>query len=159
MKLQIIKIGKPAHSAYSELVDVYSKRLRPIWKIDEIILKAQSHQERAGRDIYARIGWNAQGQRQDPQHIVVTLDERGRSLSSPAFARYMQDRMMESAKTLSIIIGGPYGLNEELRQGSDLVWSLSPAVFPSDMAWLLVWEQLYRVSTIMRGTSYHHDGD
>ncbi|RYZ50176.1 MAG: hypothetical protein EOP07_23325 [Proteobacteria bacterium] len=33
----------------------------------------------------------------------------------------------------------------------------SKGVFPSDLAWVMLWEQLYRSSTIIRGTSYHHE--
>ncbi len=158
MKLQILKIGRPAHQAYEELAAVYSKRLKPIWKIEENFLKAQASQERSGKDIYARLGWNAQGVRQDSQHMVIALDERGREFSSPGLAELLQKTMDQGhIKSLSIVIGGPYGLSEEVRKGADVSWSLSKAVFPSDLAWLMVWEQLYRASTIMRGTSYHHD--
>ncbi len=157
MKFQILKIGRPAHSAYEELAGVYSKRLKPIWKIEEHFLKALPSQERSGKEIYARLGWTPQGVRQDPQHLVIVLDERGKELSSPDLAHFFQTTMNQGQiKLMSIIIGGPYGLSEDIRKAADLSWSLSKAVFPSDLAWLMVWEQMYRASTILRGTSYHH---
>lgn len=158
MKIQVIKIGRPAHPAYADLVQVYLKRLKPIWKVEDLIIKAQSHEERSGKELFQRLGWNPQGTKLDPGHKVIVLDERGRGLSSPQLAQYLAQQMDQSfCKTLSVVIGGPFGLSEELLKGADLVWSLSPAVFPSDMAWLMVWEQLYRASTIIRGTGYHHE--
>jgi 23S rRNA (pseudouridine1915-N3)-methyltransferase len=158
VKLQIVKIGRPAHGAYQDLVSVYAKRLKPIWKIEEVQLKAQSSQERSGKDVFQRLGWSADGKKLDPHHGVVVVDERGREFSSPELAAWLEKEMQAGLwKTLSLVIGGPYGLSDEVRRGADQVWSLSRAVFPSDLAWLMVWEQLYRASTIIRGTGYHHD--
>ncbi len=158
MKIQVLKIGRPAHQAYADLVDVYIKRLKPVWKVEDITLKAQAHQERSGKEIYARLGWSALGTKTDPGQTVVVLDERGQGLSSPELAQFMQKQMNQGiCKTLSFVIGGPFGLSEDLRKSADVVWSLSPAVFPSDLAWLAVWEQLYRASSIIKGTGYHHE--
>ena len=156
--MQVIKIGKPAHSAYQELSEMFFKRLKPVWKIEEIMLKAHANQERAGQDIFPKLAWSAQGQKLDPQHIVVALDERGREFTSPQFAQWMQSKIDSSfVKQMTFVIGGPYGLHEDVRRQADLVWSLSKGVFPSDLAWVMLWEQLYRASTILRGTSYHHE--
>ena len=57
---------------------------------------------------------------------------------------------------MTFVIGGPYGLTDEVRQQADLVLSLAKGVFPSDLAWVMLWEQLYRASTIIRRTPYHH---
>lgn len=158
MKVQVIKIGRPAHPAYSELVQVYVKRLKPVWKVEDLLIKSQSREERSGRELFQRLGWSPQGLRSDPGHKVIVLDERGRSFSSPELAQFLSQQMDHSyCKSLSIVIGGPFGLSSELVKAADCVWSLSPAVYPSDLAWLMVWEQLYRASTIIRGTGYHHE--
>lgn len=155
--MQVLKIGRPAHSAYAELSEMYFKRLRTVWKIDELILKAHSSQDRAGQEIFSKLGWSSTGQRLDPQHLVVALDERGKELTSPDFATWIQDKIDSSfVKQMTFVIGGPYGLNEEVRKQADLVLSLSKGVFPSDLAWVMLWEQLYRSSTIIRRTPYHH---
>ena len=157
MKIQIVKVGRPAHAAYQELVDVYTKRLKSVWKIEGLQLKAQASQERSGKELYQRLGWSSDGKRLDGHHGVLVLDERGHEFSSPELAAWLERAMQAGLwKNLSIVVGGPYGLTEDLRQGADQVWSLSRAVFPSDLAWLMVWEQLYRASTIIRGTAYHH---
>lgn len=155
--MQVLKIGRPAHSAYTELSEMYFKRLRTVWKIDEHILKAHASQERAGQDIFSKLGWSSSGQRLDPQHLVIALDERGKELTSPQLATWIQEKIDNSfVKQMTFVIGGPYGLTEEVRHQADLCLSLSKGVFPSDLAWVMLWEQLYRASTIIRRTPYHH---
>ncbi len=137
---------------------MFFTRLKPVWKIEEIILKASSSHERSGSDLYPRLGFGAQGQRIDHHHLVVALDERGIEMSSPQLANWIQDKFdKNSVKQLSFVIGGPYGLHEDITKRADLVWSLARGVYPSDMAWIMVWEQLYRASNIIRKTGYHHE--
>lgn len=157
MKIQIIKVGKPAHAAYESLAAMFAKRLKPIWKIEEHIIRS-SGAERSGRELYTRLACSAEGRKLDAQHAIVVLDERGKDLSSPDLAQFIQKKMdQNSIKTLSFVIGGPYGLTEQLRQEAELIWRLSLGVLPSDLAWVVVWEQIYRASSILRGTAYHHE--
>ncbi len=157
MKIQIIKVGKPAHAAYEELAAMFAKRLKPIWKIDEHLLRAAGS-ERSGREINSRLGLNAEGQKLDAHQGLVVLDERGKDLSSPELAQFLLQKMEQGqTKSLSFVIGGPYGISDELRQQADFVWRLSKGVLPSDLAWVVVWEQLYRAASIIRGTPYHHE--
>ena len=60
------------------------------------------------------------------------------------------------SKNLSIVVGGAYGINDELRSKANFVWSLSKLVFPHEIAWLLVSEQLYRAGQINKNSGYHH---
>ncbi|HYX39306.1 MAG TPA: 23S rRNA (pseudouridine(1915)-N(3))-methyltransferase RlmH [Oligoflexus sp.] len=152
MKIQIIKVGKPAHAAYEELAEMFAKRLKPIWKIEEHIVRAAGS-ERAGKELQSKLGMSG-----DPHQAVVVLDERGKDLTSPELAQFIQSKMdLGHTKSLTFVIGGPYGISDELRQQADFVWRLSKGVFPSDLAWVMVWEQIYRAASILRGTPYHHE--
>lgn len=152
MKIQIFKVGKPAHAAYEELAGMFAKRLKPIWKIEEHILRAAGA-ERAGKELQAKLG-----RADDPSQALVVLDERGKDLSSPELAQLIQNKMdLGHIKSLNFLIGGPYGIADELRVHADFVWRLSKGVFPSDLAWVIVWEQIYRAANILRGTPYHHE--
>lgn len=55
-----------------------------------------------------------------------------------------------------IIIGGAYGVNDRLISRADLLWSLSPLVFPHQLVRLILIEQLYRSQEIALGNPYHH---
>lgn len=55
-----------------------------------------------------------------------------------------------------VIIGGAYGVTDELNHRADFVWSLSRLVFPHQLVRMLLAEQVYRAQEISGGRSYHH---
>lgn len=88
---------------------------------------------------------------------IVSLDERGSLWSSPELAGFIREQQNNPAvKYLCFVVGSPYGIESEVRSLCHASWSLSPAVFPSDLAWLLVNEQVYRAFSILHGSPYHH---
>ena len=87
---------------------------------------------------------------------VVLLDERGANLSSPALSEKLQSYMNQATHNLIIVIGGAFGVNQDVFKRADFVWSLSPLVFPHQLVRLIVIEQLYRAHTIIAGEKYHH---
>jgi 23S rRNA (pseudouridine1915-N3)-methyltransferase len=67
-----------------------------------------------------------------------------------------EKRADNRVKSMAFVVGGPYGLPENILAKADLKLALSKAVFTSDLAWLVVWEQLYRTYSIITGGNYHH---
>ncbi|NRA65167.1 MAG: 23S rRNA (pseudouridine(1915)-N(3))-methyltransferase RlmH [Pseudobacteriovorax sp.] len=159
MKFRIIKIGKIADPNYRQLVDKFEKRLRSFGKVEGIHIKAYPDDQKQMKELTARMDLSSTEARlTKPDEFLVSLDERGRILSSPELAELIQTKKGTGLiKHITFMIGGPYGLPSEVRKKSDFIWSLSKAVFPSDMAWMIVWEQLYRASSIIQGSSYHHE--
>jgi 23S rRNA (pseudouridine1915-N3)-methyltransferase len=92
-----------------------------------------------------------------PEDWLVSLDERGTSLSSRQLAGFIRDRGNESVKKLIFLIGGAYGLDETLLKKSKFIWSLSELTFPHQLVRLLLAEQIYRACSIGRNEKYHHD--
>ncbi|WP_457915238.1 23S rRNA (pseudouridine(1915)-N(3))-methyltransferase RlmH [Candidatus Minimicrobia naudis] len=86
--------------------------------------------------------------------FVILLDERGKNLSSPELSDLIIDGI--SIRRIVFIIGGAYGVTYDLRQKSNVVWSLSNLVFPHQLVRLILAEQLYRAQEIHRGSHYHH---
>ena len=87
---------------------------------------------------------------------LVLLDEQGRQLSSPELANFIQLRANESAKTIVFLIGGAFGVSDEVKKRANYQWSLSKLVFPHQLVRLMLAEQLYRACTIIRNEKYHH---
>lgn len=87
---------------------------------------------------------------------LVLLDEHGKQLSSPELANFIQQRANESAKTIVFLIGGAFGVSDEVKKRANYQWSLSKLVFPHQLVRLIVAEQLYRACTIIRNEKYHH---
>lgn len=109
-------------------------------------LEGSRAREEESRAIFSRL---------DSQDTVILLDERGKLLDSPALSR-MLSSYIESSRHIVLVIGGAYGVSEELQSRADLVWSLSPLVFPHQLVRLLLIEQLYRAQEIAAGHPYHH---
>lgn len=92
-----------------------------------------------------------------PQDAVVLLDEQGESFTTPGLAYQLEAAQLKGVKRLVFVIGGAYGVTDELRRRANVVWSLSALVFPHQLVRLILAEQVYRASTILRGEPYHHE--
>ena len=88
---------------------------------------------------------------------LVCLDERGRTLSSPDFARRIAGWRDAGRRDSAFVIGGADGLDPALLGEADLALSLGAMVWPHMLARVMVAEQLYRAASILAGTPYHRD--
>lgn len=152
MSLHIIAIGKKHESWISEGVERYQKRLKVPFNVEWILLPHSSleglaaRQEESGR-ILSRLG---------AYSYCILLDERGKLLDSPTFSKLLENQLNMSQKVV-LIIGGAYGVTEEVRQKAHLLLSMSPQVYPHQLVRLMLIEQVYRAQEISKDSSYHHD--
>jgi len=85
----------------------------------------------------------------------ICLDERGRNMTSEEFARKLGDWRDAGAPACALIIGGPDGLDQRLRGGSDLSLAFGAITWPHQIVRALAAEQLFRALTILAGHPYH----
>ena len=85
---------------------------------------------------------------------LVALDERGRTLSSAAFAEQL-GRWRDAAAEPAFVIGGADGLDAGLCERAALRLSLGPMTWPHMLVRALLAEQLWRAHTILTGHPYH----
>lgn len=90
--------------------------------------------------------------------LLVALDERGRTLDSPAFAGMLRRAADTGTRDLAIAIGGADGLDPALRDQAGHLVSFGPMVWPHMLARVMLAEQLYRAASILAGTPYHRGG-
>ena len=90
------------------------------------------------------------------EDMLIVLDEKGNQISSEQLASFIQKKANESVKDITFLIGGAYGFNEGLKKRANLLWSLSPLVFPHQLVRLILAEQIYRACTIIKNEKYHH---
>ncbi len=153
MKLQLIRTGKNAHQGIAPLVADYKKRLSAFVRVEDVELKAEvGRDKRTSKKNAAPYYSPATGE------TLILLDERGKQWTSQQFASQLQVWIDDPRlKTLTFLTGPPYGFDDATRAVAAGSWSLSSLTLPSDFAWLLAWEQLYRAFTILKGMPYHHD--
>ena len=150
--ITIISIGKKHDDWVRDGIERYQKRLRAPYDVKWVLLphssldSASARQEESER-ILSRLG---------ERNFVVLLDEAGKLLASPELTRLCETQFTVS-RPLTVVIGGAYGVTEALHQRADLIWSLSPLVFPHQLVRLILTEQLYRAQEIARGGAYHHE--
>ena len=90
-----------------------------------------------------------------PGTVLILLDERGLSLTSPAFAERMGRIIDGGAPALAFAVGGPDGFDDGFRSGAAEVVSFGAATLPHQLARVVLAEQLYRAATILTGHPYH----
>lgn len=91
-----------------------------------------------------------------PQDLPLALDERGEKLTSPQLAALLRHMDHEARGRACFIVGGAYGLAEEVRCRACRLLSLSAMTLPHELARVLLLEQLYRAECILRKVPYHH---
>ena len=86
---------------------------------------------------------------------LAVMDERGKLVTSPQFARKLGDWRDDGAQDLAIVIGGADGIDKRLRAKADFALSFGAMVWPHMLARVMLAEQLYRAASILAGSPYH----
>lgn len=152
MAIKIIAIGKKHEDWVQGGIGRYQKRLKRPFEISWTLLPHSAREGIAARqDESERILT-----RLDASAFVILLDERGKLVDSPTLSKLLLSPL-EQSKEVVVIIGGAYGVDDTIHKRADMVWSLSPLVFPHQLVRLILAEQLYRAQEIARGNPYHHE--
>lgn len=156
MRICLWAIGK-SHEAYVKAgTDAFTKRLSHYFKTEWTLLPAPKHTGMLSElDIRKKeadllLEWL------NPDDYLVLLDEKGKELSSPELAKFLQQRANERNKNVVFLIGGAFGVDTRIMKRANFTWSLSKLVFPHQLVRLILAEQLYRAATILRNEKYHH---
>ena len=86
--------------------------------------------------------------------LVVALDVSGHRWDTEEVAQQL-DAWMYEGRDIALLLGGPEGLAPACRQQAERSWSLSPLTFPHPLVRIIVAEQLYRATTILKHHPYH----
>ena len=87
--------------------------------------------------------------------LIVTLDERGKVLSSPEFADQLAGWRDGGRQDVAFVIGGADGIAPSLRAKAGFSVSFGRMVWPHMLVRVMLAEQLYRAATILGGGPYH----
>ena len=142
--IKILAGGRKHEDWVRMAVSEYEKRLKKPFDIKWELME----EEKLNRYLS---DWNFTG-----NDYVILLDERGDNISSPELSKKLE-AAFNSSKNVIMIIGGAFGVSEEVRRRSSFVWSFSKLVFPHQLMRVMLAEQIYRAQEIAHGGKYHHE--
>ena len=154
MRLVVLAVGSPRDRHMAALIREYETRAGRYFRLETIEVVAATGVGGSPQQARAR---EAQTLR---RRIPVGLDTwaltcGGTEIGSRELAGSLSDLATYGQPGVAFLIGGAFGLDEDLVKGSSRTLSISRMTLPHDMARLLLAEQLYRAGTIARGEPYH----
>lgn len=133
--------GVPKEKANRELIEMYSKR------ISSRGIRIEYHSDKMGVDAYTDYLGKRKG-------TVIYLDEGGVMLDSLEFSSRVQEWNIAGDET-HLAIGPAQGWSSDNMPANAQRLSLSKMTYPHELASVLLVEQLYRATEILRGSAYH----
>ena len=158
MKIKIHAIGK-IKEAYLKLgIEEYLKKIKPYSQI-EIVEYPDEPIPNNPNNSEIEIAKKKEGekvlQNLKSNEYLIGLDLNKKELESPAFAEYLNKNLENNGASVSFVIGGSYGLSNELKNRCNDSVSLSKMTFLHQMTRLILLEQIYRAFKILRNETYH----
>ena len=156
MKIRILAVGRLKNPTYFEAIQDYLGRLKSFVhvRIEEV------------RDFPLRKGMSAKivndqegeflKERLKDDSFYAVMDVKGKQKSSEEFSELIAKWEGMGVKEVTFIMGGAYGVSDEILRNARERLSLSKMTFTHEMARLFLAEQIYRAYTLLRGVPYHH---
>jgi 23S rRNA (pseudouridine1915-N3)-methyltransferase len=156
MKIQLWSIGKTHESYVREGVEEFTKRISKYYPVEWRIFSSARQTVNTEESDIKKIEAQTILQALQKDDYLVLLDENGKQISSPQLASFIESRANSSVRQVIFLIGGAFGVDENIKTRSNFIWSFSQLVFPHQLVRLMLAEQIYRACTIIRNEKYHH---
>lgn len=153
MRLALIAAGRLRAGPERDLVDDYLQRARQggrragLSPIEEIEIEPRTADP--GRATTALLEAGPTGGKR------IVLDERGRHLTSTAFADHLARWRDQGAPAAALFIGPADGFAPSARETADMVWAFGAPTWPHRLVRVMAAEQIYRAVSLLTGTPYH----
>lgn len=152
VKINLVCVGKVKEKYFADGIAEYAKRLKRFcdFTVTEtaeenlIGLSAAAVAEREGKNILPKL-----------RGTVFALAIEGKKYSSEDFAVGLKRLTDGGAGEITFVIGGSYGLSDEVKNKAAGLISFSDMTFPHTLFRLMLTEQIYRAFCINAGTPYH----
>lgn len=158
MKIRIYAIGKIKEAYLKNGIEEYLGRIKPYSQIEIVEVNDEPIADNPHpSDIKKAI--DIEGKRilklLKTNEYLIGLDLNKKELNSPQFADYLNEKFVLGGSNISFVIGGSYGLSDELKNRCNDSISLSKMTFLHQMTRLILLEQIYRAFKINRNETYH----
>ena len=149
--IKIICVGKIKEKYLSDAIEEYKKRLSKYTKLEIIEV---TDIDNPSKDIVLLKEKELIEKHIDTRDYVITLEIEGNMLSSEELAKKI-DNIFNTNSTITFIIGGSYGLHNDIKNRSNYKLSFSKLTFPHQLFRVNLLEQIYRTFKINNNETYH----
>ena len=156
MKVILVFTGKTTEDYLKQGIQLYADRLKHYLQLEikELIPGKFSNSMDSSQIRLLESEWLIKSL--PAYDYLVLLDESGKSLSSASLSEFIQVRMNQGIRKLVFLIGGAYGVSDDLKAKANFILSLSAMTFTHQMIRLILSEQIYRAMTIIKREHYHN---
>ncbi len=158
LNITVLCVGKCKEAYWREACAEYVKRLSAFCRLSVTEVEEERLPERPSQaQIDACLA--AEGKRLldrvPPGAAVVALCIEGKPMTSPAFSALLEEYALRGISHVALVIGGSWGLSDEVKTAAKVKLSFSPMTFPHQLARVMLLEQVYRAMQISSGGKYH----
>ena len=153
IEINVISVGNVKEKYLQELIADYKKRISKYAKIELIELKDESNKinenvvkETEGERILSSI---------KEGFYVILLDLKGQMLDSISLSKKLDEISTYHSSKIAFIIGGSFGVSEDVKKRANYLLSFSKMTFPHQLAKGMLLEQIYRSFKILNNKTYH----
>lgn len=159
IRINIICIGKIKENYFTDAIAEYSKRLTAFCKFAVTELNEEKIRSNTPNQSQIQEVLNSEGkrilQKIGTGDYVVAMCIEGKLMSSEELSKVIDNVSLSGKSTVDFIIGGSYGLSNEVKSRANLKLSMSKMTFPHQMARMILSEQVYRAFEISSNGKYH----
>ena len=158
IKVTIIAVGKLKEKYFLAASEEYEKRLSRFCKLNIIEIEPEKLPDKPS-DAQIEAACISEGKRIlekiPAEAFVSALCIEGKTCDSETLAKRIDRDASVGVGHRIYIIGGSYGLSDEVKKRADERMSMSPMTFPHKLARIMLLEQIYRAFMILGGGTYH----
>lgn len=159
MNVKLICVGKLSEKFFKEAVDEYKKRIGGFSKIEILEIAEEKTSNQNPSDAEIGIILKKEGNRIlekiSDSDFVITLEILGKMIDSESFASLLDDKMKNGISRFVFVIGGSYGMSDEVKSRSNYKLSFSKFTFAHQLFRVVLLEQIFRAFKIMNNHIYH----
>ena len=158
LRINIICVGKIKENYLKDAIQEYSKRLSKYCTLNFIELQDEMLPNKINDSVISEIKQKENAK--IIEHIkkdsyVICLDLKGKEYSSEEFSKKIDDIALNFNSTITFIIGGTLGLNNEVLSMANEKVCFSKMTFPHQLIRVFLLEQLFRAFKISKNETYH----
>ncbi|WP_321329327.1 23S rRNA (pseudouridine(1915)-N(3))-methyltransferase RlmH [uncultured Ilyobacter sp.] len=154
MSVNLICVGKIKEKYIKNGIDEFLKRMNLYAKVKIIELKEDGNDSNRNQSLEKESGEIIKAMEKNKGYNIL-LDIGGKNLSSEDMSKEIERLTVTGTSTINFIIGGSYGVSEEVRKSSQMRLSFSKMTFPHQLMRLILMEQIYRWFSIFNNSKYH----